>query len=131
MSVIYYIAKRNLMTGHVVDTPYSFDIGFRHYHDTPVSETVNKATWSGVRQTVIRRVDVFWDFETELLENTLREQFEEFIYSVLGGEEFSIDVFGSLAVPGTSFNCKLAGKPQPAREGESTFIRYRFRVVQS
>ena len=104
MGAITYTAKSRapLMTSvspvHVAELQYDFDVKFQAFSssiDQPKSQHVSIG---GVVETVLKRatnmhmITLIWPHE----EN---EQLQEFIYSIAGGETFTIDPYGTIASP--------------------------------
>jgi len=53
----------------------------------------------GTPETIIHRVDTSWDILTGIIMPDQVGYWDEFIHSVLGGESFTLDPYGTIAVP--------------------------------
>jgi hypothetical protein len=134
MSVLTYYAKRNLISGHVVDTQYSIEFDVRaldrrNMYDRRVHQSLGGAT-----QTVFNREDVLWRLTTISLPRTggegTAEQFDEFASSVCAGETFTFDPYGTIAVPDSLESCMLrSNNISRVRLGALERYRYTFEFL--
>lgn len=130
---IRYTAKRSLMAGHVVDTAYEFDLKIsRRPRSNDFDKTEHRSV-SGRTETYFRRQDKFYDFTTIGYEDDSAEaaQLIEFLDSVFDGTQFEVDVYGSIATPGTYVFYVAEGKNYQERivggEG-SNYVSYSFKA---
>jgi hypothetical protein len=87
-----------------------------------------QALGGGSPETLLHRRDVFLDIRTTSLEEVVMPQWREFLASVEGGESFTFDRYGSLAVPVEPKTVELASDSYA--EMREFMFRYRiaFRV---
>jgi len=100
MSVFKYIAKRAIIPGHTATVEYAIEIGIQ----PPLASrrAPNKArnqAIGGDPETIYLRVDRSWDLLTVPFDRADLPQWEEFFASVEGGELFTFDAWGTVAVP--------------------------------
>lgn len=58
-----------------------------------------KKSINGTPETIIHRIDTIWDILTGIIMPDQVEYWDEFRYSVLGGESFTLDPYGAIATP--------------------------------
>jgi len=104
MGAITYTAKDRapLMTSvspvHVAETQYQFEVKFQAFSTNIDQPKTQHVSIGGAVETVLKRatdmhmITIIWPHE----EN---EQLQEFIYSIAGGETFTIDPYGTIATP--------------------------------
>lgn len=96
-----YTAKRNLATGHTVDTQYEIVIGGRAIDMSSQRVIASDRALDGTTETDLKYIDKLWNVTTGTI-NTGQdlENFEELIDSVSAGESFTFDPDGTqLGVP--------------------------------
>ena len=102
MSAIVYTAKRYLAPGHTIDTLYSIDVKMQAINDDEEKHLKKShRSISGKTETWLQRIDRYVSFQTIPIDESSNLYFSmrEFLSSVAGGETFTIDYFGSVAVP--------------------------------
>lgn len=109
MSSIFYTAKRSIKSGHTIDTDYSFDRGMSVLQRKPTADRITRKSRSGLRGHWLNNIDEIWDFTTTYIQIGSSEHLDmiEFLDSCLGGETFSIDPYGTIAVPVSEFDAQL------------------------
>lgn len=97
---IIYTAKRNLISGHSADTEYEFDVNVSGYDRTskPNSETSVSIDQSAV-QTLLHGIEESYAIRTIPLPDTSTKalQMREFLDSVVSGEDFTVDLYGTVS----------------------------------
>ena len=87
-----YSAKRSITAGHSATVQYDFIIaGARidQEFDAIREETISL---SGEQESDLQRIDEMWSCTTDFVETPERRAlFEEFLHSVMGGEQFTFD----------------------------------------
>jgi len=58
-----------------------------------------KRALNGTPETIIHRIDTLWDIQTGIIMPEDVKYWDEFKRSVLGGETFTLDPYGTIAVP--------------------------------
>jgi hypothetical protein len=101
MSMVTYIATRSIMTGHVLDGPYELEFCLVAADPVKTVNRVDQVALSG------RRESLFWNHRdgytltighfTEV--STENDAVVEFLDSVIGGEPFEIDLWGTVGDP--------------------------------
>lgn len=87
-----YTAKRNLATGHTVDTNY--EIVIYGWTIEPRFNAVGPENVSldGTLERELYRIDTEYRVQTDAIDDGQDlENFEEFLHSVMGGESFTFD----------------------------------------
>lgn len=111
MAGITYTAKSRapLVSGHTAETAYSIDIKLREWLISGDMQKTQHVTLSGDVETVLRRsadvytVSLIWDNDDD-------DDMREFLYSVAAGETFTLDPFGTVAVPDSPVTLVMMGQ---------------------
>ena len=112
MPAFSYTAKRNLISGHSVDTVYDLDYLLLSLDRRPNTKKNAKKSFDGTIETILH-------YHKETISVSVRVdaagvlQFREFMGSIAGGEAFIFDETGTVAVPVNGINCRVSG---PHRE---------------
>lgn len=128
--VVSYTAKRSIMSGHTAGTVYDLEFAasvINHARDTEKKTNIAK---SGATVTLLHRIDKLIEVKSAIVAQAERPAWEEFIDSVLGGESFSIDPYGTVAVPDQPRSVILEGQVSEEREGTGMRWRFGFKVRQ-
>jgi hypothetical protein len=102
MTAIVYTALRELVSGHTASTSYAMDLrctaGYPR-RTTNVGADEQRSV-NNSREVLLHFAQLQW--EVQVLTRTAGEllQLREFLASTMGGEQFTFDEFGSVAVPG-------------------------------
>jgi len=130
MSAITYTAKRNISDGRSALTEYSFEVPLLNFDREPLRKKSVSASLSGIRHTVLHRIDNFYKIKTAPIKNTtLLNQMREFIDSVAAGETFTIDAFGTIAAPNNPLSFEIDGDYSESLVEISGFYSFSFRVI--
>lgn len=131
MAYISYVAKRKLITGHISGASYELTLPFSQFNS---SININKKTHtslSGQQETVLTRIDNRISIALSEFPRTMLPQIREFIHSVAGGETFTVDAYGSAAIPDDPLMVQLAStRVKEQRVGTSEFFRLSFQVME-
>ena len=126
MGVLRYRAKRHVIATHSVGTEYSIENAFWQAN---IKETKQSSKTPMLNGTFEEELDFFSDeyqILTDLVEESELKIWKEFFRSIGVNEEFSIDVSGTMAVPGEAKNCFLtAGGYDPRRHQDGVNL-YQF-----
>ena len=136
MSVITYAAKRDIITGHVVNTSYSMQVSDKAINHSYQENKVTNTSIGGVSEYIFRNEIEFYNvtfgsFPRISGIDTL-EQIREFYASVRSGEVFTFDPYGTISVPDNVINVTMDTKNySPVRIGglDRYNISFKFRVV--
>ena len=83
---------------HVADTEYSFDVKLQAFPESiDAPKTVHTAIAGNV-ETVLKRATRVMSIVL-IWPNTINADMDEFLFSIAGGETFSFDAYGTIAVP--------------------------------
>lgn len=135
MSVIRYTAidRGKLISGHSEATEYSFEVPISSFGENTQSLGSVQTSLSGNRFQTLHSIERAASLSSSMLHRTndsaTIESMEEFLSSVAAGEPFEIDVYGSLASPGTFKNYALDGSFSSSI-AEFVFLQYSFQVVE-
>ena len=124
MSVISYTAhsRATLMGGHSAGTGYSFAINFMAYEKSYNAPKSQPRALDGTTETILQRLDRTIGMTIGPYDSDDVAQIEEFIESVAGGESFTVDVYGTIAVPDAPLTVKLSDTSNsPQRQGPRTY----------
>lgn len=108
MAAFHYTALRDLMSGHTADTDYSFDGALSALQRKPKVQKKEIISLGGQVETVINRREVFYQCSSIIEDGTNADQWLEFLSSVDGGEQFQVDLTGTVASPGTLQNAIIS-----------------------
>lgn len=131
MSAFSYTAKRDLVSGHTAGSTYSFDLACSAYNRTFNAERSQSRSLSGISETLLARIDTGYKITSTLLvENSAAHlQLREFLSSVLGGESFMFDRYGSVATPVSATQCEIVSDSlSEARHGTTDYLAITFEV---
>ena len=122
MGSVNYTAKRNISSGHVIDTAY--DLDFRG--SATVSQLTPVRTQSvsldGTTETVLDRLDDRWAVTATGITEAQLPLWREFSGSVAAGESFSFDAYGTAASPDNVQSVIIESGVTIARQAQ--FIEY-------
>lgn len=124
MSAITYTAhvRATLMAGHTAGNSYAFDTAFMQMDTAYNSPKSQHQALDGSVESVLHRIDRTISITIGLYDSDDEDQITEFIESVAGGEEFTIDVNGTSSTPDSPITVKLKGNAnQPQRHGPRTY----------
>lgn len=131
MAHIVYTAKRSVTDSHSIDTEYEFEIALNKFERSAKREQETAPSLAGVRFTVLHRIDVFYDVSTIPIKDTdAIDQMREFLDSVAGGEEFSIDVFGTIATADSPKILMIDGDYSETMVDVSGFYTFQFKALE-
>ncbi|MGI9202675.1 MAG: hypothetical protein ACR2Q3_01625 [Woeseiaceae bacterium] len=120
MPTFTYTASRSIKSGHSAGTDYVITIGLQQYDgQTPKPDTTVHRSLSGYTVTTLRRIDYEITVQTDFISadgsgTPDTDDFEEFLASVAGGEQFTFN-------DGAAYNVILVGASTRRREGSLLF----------
>jgi len=125
MSAITYTAhaRATLISGHTAGNSYSFDVKIRAYDRTINSPKTQHRSLDNTIETILKRVDQGLSITIGAYGESDQAQIDEFVYSVAGGEAFTVDLNGTAATPDAPVSVKYTGKVAgEQRVGVNKFI---------
>jgi len=132
MATVTYTALNRIISGHSVNTQYTieFPISVGDFAgEVFVDEYVSL---NGTREVVQQaREDDDWNITATFIDQAKLPEWDEFFYSVAGGQAFTIDFYGTIAVPDVVRNAvMLSARQTPRRTAEQLFdLPYAVRIV--
>ena len=99
MGAVNYQAKRSITGGHVLNTNYDLDIILEQADDSVAVTSSEIKSLGGNQETVLQNIDFHWQISIGSITSVNKPAVREFLNSVQGGEVFTLDVYGSVAVP--------------------------------
>ena len=119
MSAFNYTARRNLITGHTAGLAYDVESEMQVLAPASKENAKTHVSLDGSSETLLHRVEDTWQLTTVPLSDLADsdfEKFKEFLTSVMGGEQFTFDAYGTVASPDNVQNSKyIAGSYKPQR----------------
>lgn len=109
MAAFYYTALRDLMSGHSVSSDYSFDGSLSSLQKRPNVIKKSHVTLGGNVETVVNRRELIYSASTIIEDGDDADQWLEFLSSVDGGEQFQVDINGTVASSDNIQNAILEG----------------------
>lgn len=119
MSSVTYTAKRRLMSGHVVATQYSIDFEAEVLSPDYPQNVGHIEALDSSRDTLLWSVSEVWSVVVEEIHHSAMPIWLEFLHSVVGGEQFVFDPYGTAAVPVSPMTVELNDKFSTPRHGQS------------
>lgn len=100
MATIQYTAQKRLISGHSASTSYIMEFGLAQSDFKGKIYSSSHESLSGKREVVKQsREDDEWVITTTKILKADEPQWQEFFYSVIDGTPFSVDLYGTIAVP--------------------------------
>lgn len=131
MSAIIYDAvdRGDLISGHTAGTEYSFDVPLKTFNRSIKRKQNSAVSLSGRRITTLHHIKNTYTVETIPLNGaTDLANMREFLTSVVGGEQFTIDAYGTVATPNNQQEVILIGDINENLVDVTGFYSFSFRV---
>lgn len=128
MAAVSYIAKRSLKGGVSVDDPIDLDFSVSQIDRTTKPIVGSMTSLSGYTETQRDRTDVFFAVATLPVLEANFDDFRQFLDSVDGGEYFTFDPYGTIAVPVGAVNCVIASKGYKEKRVSQRYLSVSFKV---
>lgn len=108
MGVIKYDAKRNVIGGHTIGVEYSIETAFQQ-NDPSTAEvgTGRIPLGGGAGEYELDRIDELVALQSDIVTEANLLLWKEFLTSVQAREQFSVDLTGTIASPGTDLDCVI------------------------
>jgi len=98
-SLTYTVGDRaTLVAGHAVGESYSIDVKLRSFQESMDAPKTQHVSMSGLTETVLRRATKIIN-ATITWPDLIDDNMQEFIWSTAGGELFTFDAYGTVALP--------------------------------
>lgn len=136
MTAVTYTAKRSITSGHVEDTEYTIDL---RCNDIVPGKDVGKSesrAMDGSTETVAWRNLQTWNIVTAAVVGDEHDLVLEFLESVLFGETFTFDEFGSASSADNPITVVIDGvyrRQRAVRQGgggQDDYFRFNFQIRQ-
>jgi len=127
-----YTALRNLATGHTLSADYEIAIPAWEVDPEFKPETSANTSLNGQVETELYRIDTRWAVLTDLIDSGQDlENFEEFLFSVSGGEDFTFDPDSDVATVAVNpLSCILDTRTIRRRRPSPGKFQFGFTVLQ-
>lgn len=129
---VTYTASREIMSGHSSGTQYDFIFSFisSDAKANPIKDS--SIALDGSTVTTYWRTDNIWNITTKAYQRGTSDynQMIEFLNSVIGGETFTLDEYGTVPSPDTPITCILEGGFDRSRLEFTTYFTFSFSIRQ-
>ena len=128
--VITYTALSRIISGHVSGSIYQIEIGTKQADPDGETYLTEHVSLNGTREVVKQdREDDNWTVATKRITTADLLELREFFYSVVGGETFTLDLYGTIAVPDdVQTMVMLSKKYAPKRIKTSDYFNFSFKA---
>lgn len=125
MSSITYTAidRGNLATGHTAGLVYSIDFGAMELLPTRKSFKNESMSLDGSKESILLRVENYWQVNSGLVTQSNLELWEEFFESVLNNETFTFDAYGTSGSPDNAVSVTMEQSDSISHSGK---VRYQY-----
>lgn len=132
MASITYTAKRKIMAGHTAGFSYSMDVGMTGADWSYDTNRYDNKSLGGVRQSYLAAIEETYDLTLlPVMERSAEHlQIREFIASVIGGESFTFDRFGTVADPDDPVEYLMDNKTVKEKRDGVNYIGYTIKIYQ-
>ncbi len=133
MTAVTYTAARSLVVGHVLDQSYSMPLRVAGLNPNPNVRKSQKFALSGKSESLLFHTKKQWLVTTGILRGGELELVREFLDSVINGETFQFDEFGT-EVPFAPINAIMPGSYKEQRAllqgdgGQQDGFRFTFTI---
>jgi len=132
MATITFIASRSLLSGHSVGDQIAFELPLRSDNRSPSRAIREAQSLSGRRMTRLMHRENKRSFQTPpFKDDSLKAQVIEFLDSVAGGETWTLDVYGTEAVPDDPRAYIIQGDYSETRVDITGFWQYGWQAVET
>lgn len=124
MAVFTYVAKDRgfLVAGHSEGTEYSIEIGLSEWSPTNKKNEAVSRPIDGPKFTLLHGIERGFNFETVSTEDqSIIDGLIEMFDSVAGGEDFTIDPYGSISAPDEGITVSIDGDYRRKRVLQTEF----------
>ena len=134
MTAVTYTAQRDLTTGHVQGTAYTIQLRCRAFEPVKRVRKSASVAIAGNTETIVLSNFNLRDVVTKNLNSGDRDIVREFLESVIEGETFTVDEFGTPNAPDLPASAILEGQYTETRTvqlgdgGRDDYFQFRFRL---
>lgn len=130
MPVITYTAldRGELVGGHSAGTAYQIETKLEGYPRSQRAKRDLDEVLDGTPEAYVHAAQLEYDVASDLVLLAARPNWREFFSSVLGGERFTIDFTGTIAVPGTAIAVWLVSDSVSEPQIGGIGVKYRFKA---
>lgn len=131
MATITFTASRSLIPGHTLGDQIAFEAPLRTADRSPRRMTREAQSLSGRRMTRLMHRENQQNFSTPpFKDDALKAQMIEFLDSVAGGETWTLDVYGTEAIPDDPRAYIIQGDYNETRVDITGFWQYSWQAVE-
>jgi len=113
---------------HGEGQPYNLETASHALNRSGVATKSQSVSLSGITETLLLRDIEYWDITTDHITQAELPYWDEFIASVRADESFTLDLYGTIAVPDNTLNYILKDNPKTNRVGASKIYTLSMRV---
>jgi hypothetical protein len=95
MSYVTYIAQREIRLGHVVGTSYIIEFAAQGLDRSGKVEKSVSTSLGGQSEAIRIRRDIFWNVKSDIIPESLMNDWREFLASTDANESFTFDAYGT------------------------------------
>lgn len=128
MASVSYAAQRSLKGGVSVNDSIDFDFQVSSLDRTTKPIRGQQVSLSGWQETIRDRTDIQFKVATVAVLEASFDDFRQFLDSVDGGEFFTFDPYGTIAVPVDPQNCVMVSKGYKEKRVSQRYLSVSFTV---
>jgi len=128
MARVSYVALRSLQGGVSVDDDIDFDFEVSKADRKTKSDRKDHIALSGEQASIKNRTDEQYAVATVPVLEANFPDFRQFLDSVDGGEQFTFDPYGTLAVPVLAMTCVMVSKGYKEKRVSERYLSASFEV---
>lgn len=128
MPSVTYTAKRRVISGHTAGVSYSVDFDADVLQPNFPQKVDHVEALDGSRDTLLWNVRETWSVTVTAIAAAQLNAWLEFLQSVVGGESFTFDPYGTAAAPVSPLTVELEGEFSTPRHGETMYFNPAFSV---
>lgn len=126
MPYVEYTAKRSIISGHTSGNNYQIEFEAERIDPKSNKNTKKNESLSGATEVVFYSINKSWSMTTIPLPESDKAEWDEFLDSVAGGEDFVLSPYGTVAVPGTIYTVFIDGNYNTSRVGTERYFTFSF-----
>ena len=126
MAAVSYIALRSLRAGVTENDPINYDFEVSAVDRSTKPQTGSQTSLSGWQETIRDRTDELYKITTVPVLEADFDHFRQFLDSCDGGEHFTLDPYGTIAVPVQAMNCILVGRGYKEKRVSQRYLSVTF-----
>ena len=126
MAAVSYTAKRSLRAGVTENDSIDYDFQVSAVDRSTKPKIGQSVSLSGWQETVRDRTDELYRITTVPVLEADFDHFRQFLDSVDGGEQFTLDPYGTIAVPVQAMTCVLSSKGYREKRVSQRYVSVTF-----